>query len=503
MLLGQGKVTRSNRLYALAASAAMLSVAAPAGVPALAANPVTTPAPVSVDPARLSGLADFVDGVVAQQIATKDVAGAVVTVVYKGKVLFTRGYGYADLDKRVPVDPVRTMFRPGSVSKLFTWTALMQQVEAGKVDLDADVNQYLDYKIPDTKTHPIKVRDLMSHIAGFGDQSDIISYSADGLIPYTEWLKTSIAMRIWEPETETAYSNYGAALAGYIVERVTGQSFADYAEKHIFAPLDMPSTTFREPLTGSLAGRIATGYKLENGRLVAKPFERLSKVEPAGSSSSTAPDMTHFIEALLNGGQYGKARILKPESVRFLGSDGFKNAPHLPGLAHGFMVFREAGPRMIEHGGNTVDQHSYLLVAPEAGFGMFMSFTGGPGSTEARSELVEAIIGRVFPEKPAPRWTGTEALPPMGAYRSNRRDYSKPVNPKNDLQVSAAGAHAVVIEQGGKKTYWEQIGPRLYEQVTGARDGGPYDRIEFYGPANDPRLSFGSEPHLLYRLVQP
>jgi CubicO group peptidase (beta-lactamase class C family) len=502
MLMGPGKAARANRLHALIASVAALSLVLPAAAPVASASATATP-PDKVDPPRLEGLADFVDGVVAQQIATRDVAGAVVTVVYKGKVLFTRGYGYADIDKRVPVDPMRTLFRPGSVSKLFTWTALMQQVEAGKVDLDADVNRYLDFRIPDTKTHPIKVRDLMSHIAGFGDQSDIISYSADGLISYREWLKTHIAMRMWEPESETAYSNYGAALAGYIVERVSGELFADYVEKHIFAPLGMPDTTFREPLTGSQAARIATGYKLDDGRLVAKPFERLSKVEPAGSASATAPDMSHFIQALLNGGQYGKARILKPESVRFLASDGFKNAPHLPGLGHGFMVLREQGPRMVEHGGNTVDQHSYLLIAPDADFGFFMSFTGGPGSTEARTELVSAIVGRVFPVKPTPRWTGTEALPPMGAYRSNRRDYSKPANPKNDLKVSASGAHAVVLEEAGKKTYWEQIGPRLYEEVTGARDGGPYDRIEFYGPASDPRLSFASEPHLLYRLVQP
>jgi CubicO group peptidase (beta-lactamase class C family) len=483
------------------ASVAVLSFMIPAAVPVVAASPAA-PA-VQIEPARINGLADFVDGAVAQEIATRDVAGAVVTVVYKGHVLFTRGYGYADVERHIPVDPLHTLFRPGSVSKMFTWTALMQQVEAGKVDLDADVNRYLDFKIPDTQSKPIKVRDLMSHTAGFGDQSDILATNLKDLVPYREWIKTHIATRIWEPETEASYSNYGAALAGYIVERVSGEPYADYVERHIFAPLGMTDTSFREPLTGTRAERIATGYRMVDGKFVAKSFELLSKVQPAGSASATAPDMSHFILALLNGGRYGNARILTPASVRFLGSDGFKNAPHLPGLAHGFMVLREQGPRMVEHGGNTVDQHSYLLIAPEADFGFFVSFTGGPNSTNARSELVNAIVGRVFPENSTPRWTGDETAPPMGAYRANRRDYSKPVNPKNDLKVSAAGANAVVIEEEGRKTYWEQIGPRLYEQVTGARDGGPYDRIEFYGPANDPRLSFASEPHLLFRLVQP
>jgi CubicO group peptidase (beta-lactamase class C family) len=486
----------------LVTSAAALSLVTALASP-LAPATAQSSAAADLDQARLAGLPEFVDGVMAQQIATRDVAGAVVTVVYKGKVLFTHGYGYADIDKKRPVDPQHTLFRPGSVSKMFTWTALMQQVELGKVDLDADVNRYLDFKIPDTQSKPIKVRDLMSHSAGFGDQSDIVAPSLDKLVPYRTWMKANVATRVREPGVEASYSNYGAALAGYIVERVSGEPYADYAEKHIFAPLGMVDTTFREPLTGSRADRIASGYKIVDGKFVAKPFELFSDIMPAGSASSTAPDMARFIMALLQGGQLGSARILKPESVAFLGSDGFRNAPHLPPLGHGFMVLREQGPRMVEHGGNTVDQHSYLLIAPEAQFGLFVSVTGGANSTNARTELVDAILGRLFPQQPAPRWTGTETPPPMGSYRANRRDYSKPPEPKHDLIVAAAGPHGVTTELMGRKTYWEEIGPHLYEKVTGSRDGGPYDRLEFYGPAEDPRLSFASEPHELYRLVKP
>lgn len=485
-------------LWTMTLAGALAMLAAP--LPCVMAR---TPASYVIPPARLNGLADFVDGVVAQQIATREVAGAVVTVVHKGQILFTRGYGYADIDKRVPVDPSLTLFRPGSVSKLFTWAALMQQVEAGRVDLDADVNQYLDFKIPDTKTRPIKVRDLMSHIAGFGDQSNIMADKIENLVPFRDWLKANIPMRMWEPETEVAYSNYGAALAGYIVERVSGEAFSDYAEKHIFQPLGMLDTTFREPLTGRLAGRVATGYRMVDGQLHPKPFELIGKVEPAGSSSASAPDMARFIMAMLNDGQLGAARILSVSSVRFLEADGFKNAPHLPGLGHGYMILRETGPRLVEHGGNTADQHSYLLLAPEADFGFFMSFTGGASSSRARTELDEAIIGRVFPQQPAPRWTGEESPPPMGAYRSDRRDYSLPVNPRHDLQVAAAGPHALVIQEEGEKSYWEQIGPHLYERVTGAREGGPYEQAECYGTAEEPKLSFSSEPHVLYRLVRP
>ncbi len=470
-------------------------------VPLAAAPRKPAAGAVQIAPATIAALPDFVDGVLAQQIATRDVGGAIVTIVYRGKVIFTRGYGLADAERGIKVDAQRTMFRPGSVSKLFTWTALMQQVEAGKVDLDADVNRYLDYKIPDGKFKPITVRDLFSHAVGFGDQSNITVDDAAGLTPYREWMKKNIAMRVREPGDEISYSNYGAALAGYIVERVSGEPFADYTEKHIFKPLGMADTTFREPLDAAHAPRMAKGYKLENGRLVAKPFEFYSIIMPAGSATTTAPDMTRFILMMLSDGKLGNAQILKPQSVRFLESDGLRNAPDLEGFAHGYMVLRQAGPRIVGHGGNTMDFHSELAIAPEAQFGFFVSYTGGPGSYPARTELMNAIIGRVFPQTPAPRWTARRDVPPLGAYRSNRQDYSQPPLPEYDLKISAEGDHGIVIERAGAKSYWEQIGAQVYEQVTGARAGGPYDRIEFYGPADDPRMSYASEPHVLYRLV--
>jgi CubicO group peptidase (beta-lactamase class C family) len=377
----------------------------------------------------------------------------------------------------------------------------MQQVEVGKVQLDAPVEQYLDYKLPANQSRPIRVRDLMSHSAGFGDQSNIFVKSQAELIGFGKWMKTNPAMRVREPGLEISYSNYGAALAGYIVERVSGEPFNDYVERHIFGPLGMQDTTFREPLPPRLAGRVATGYKLDHGRFVAKGFEFSGNIAPAGASSATASDMARYIVAMLNGGASGSARILRPESVRLLESDGFKNAPHLPGLAHGFMVSREQGPRMVEHGGNMVDQHSYLLLAPAADFGFFVSFTGGTKSSDARTELVSAIIGRLFPEAPAIRWQGVMASAPMGAYRANRRDYSKPADPKYDVVVSVAGPHGLTVRRNGEETYWEQTGPKVFEEVTGAREGGPYERLEFYGPPSDPRLSFATEPHELYRLV--
>ncbi len=467
--------------------------------------PAARTAAVTIDPARLAGLAEFVDGIMAQQIATREVAGAVVTVVSKGKVLFSRGYGYADIDRKIPVDGEKTLFRPGSVSKLFTWTALMQQVEQGKVKLDDPIDKYLDFTIPTNgQTRPILVRHLLDHSPGFEDLGGITTDDVSGLIPLDTFLKDpkNIPTRVREPGVETSYSNYGSAIAGYIVQRVSGEKFADYIDKHIFGPLGMKSATFREPLTGDRAANMANGYKLVDGKLVAKPFELYSNIMPAGSVSATGPDLARFMLAHLGNGRLGNVQILKPETMRLMRTDLTRNAPALQPMAHGYMVVREQGPRLIGHGGNTADFHSYMVLAPEADFGFFVSTTGGQGSYGGRTELMNAMIGRVFPVAPAPRWTGT-AAPTVGAYRTNRRTYSDPPRPEFDIKVSADGAHGLITDAGGTKTYWEQIGPEIYEQVTGARQGGPYERLQFYGPAGDRKMSFSSQPHVLFRLVKP
>lgn len=465
------------------------------------ARPAST-TPAAAD-SRLAGLADFVDGVVAGQIASRQVAGAVVTVVADGRVVLTRGYGFANVARQVPVDGERTLFRPGSVSKLFTWVALMQQMERGRVDMDADVNRYLDFRIPDFQGAPIRVRDLMSHSPGMSDIGGFLFQSADAITPYQQWIKAHVPQRLWAPGTEIAYSNYGAALAGYIVERVSGEPFPDYVERHIFAPLGMTSTTFREPLPAALAGRMADGHKLVDGQLVPTPYEFISSIMPAGSASASAPDMARFMLALLGGGALAGKRILRPESVALLESDLRANVPGLPGMAHGFLVEREAGPRMVGHAGNTVDFHSDLVIAPERGIGFFISFTGGKESGIARTELRNALIGRLFPQAPAPRYAGTAAPPPAGIYRPNRRDYSAPPEPDADIKVETRDGRIVTVTTAGRTVAFAQIAPDEYEEITAARAGGPYDRIKFYGDAKDPRLSFASMPYETFHLVGP
>ena len=460
------------------------------------------PTPPSAVPVEPSGLAAFVDGAVAQEIASRDVAGAVVTVVQDGRILFSRGYGFRDPDRTVPVDGLDTLVRPGSISKLFTWIALAQQVERGKVELDAPIGRYIDFDVPTIGDRPIRVRDLFSHSPGLSDVGDFIRRPPTLPEPYADWLKAHVPTAAWEPGTEVAYSNYGAALAGYVVERTSGEPFADYVERHVLQPLGMDSTTFRDPLPPAMQARMAAGFTLEQGRYVGQPPEYISAIAPAGSLTSDGRDMARFMIAMLDPGPKGAGRVLSPASLALLKSDSRANAPDLPGMAHGFLVYREGGPRLIGHAGKTIDFSSDLVLSPETRTGVFIAMTGGQDSGKARTDLSNLIVGRLFPQRPAARWTGEAAPPPLGSYRGNRRDFAQPADPTTDLKVTMPAPHRILIDNKGVLTAWDQIATTVFERVTGVPVGGPYDRIQFYRTDAGARMAFASQPYMTYHLVE-
>ncbi|MHB9880538.1 serine hydrolase domain-containing protein [Pacificimonas sp. ICDLI1SI03] len=469
---------------------------------ALAAQPATETAVAEVDATRLAQLPAFIDTMVADQLENSEVAGAVVSVVNDGEVIFNKGYGYQNIEAGTPVNPDATLFRPGSVSKLFAWTALMQQVEQGKVDLDADINEYIDFEIPRNGFEPITVRNLFSHTPGMSDVGGIIVRDPKDVLEFEEWIKARVPRRVWAPGVETAYSNYGSAIAGYIVQRVSGESFEDYVERHIFQPLGMDNTTVREPFdTPEMKANLATGYRVEDGKMIPQDPEYVGNILPAGSSSSTGADMAKFMMAMVNGGELNGNRILQPETVQMMQGNLSSFTDNLPGMAYGFMVYRDEGPRLIGHGGNTGDFHSDLVIAPDLDLGYFISMTGGEGSSEARTVLKRAIEGFLFPQQPAPRWDGEEETAPLGRYRSNRRDFGRPVNPEYDTIVTSLGEGRIEIKGYDDTSTWERIGPHLYEKVTDVPEGGPYDRVEFYDTPRGPRMAYGSSPYTAYHYV--
>ncbi len=419
----------------------------------------------------------YMDGIVPQQLARNNIAGAVVLVVKDGKVLFQKGYGFSDVEKRTPVSAQNTLFRPGSISKLFTWTAVMQLQEQGKIDLDRDVNDYLDFKIPSHYSKPITMRNLMTHTGGFEESlRDLLIKSTTTPMSLRAYLTTHIPTRIYPPGVTPAYSNYGAALAGYIVQRVSGMPFNDYVEKNIFEPLGMKDTTFRQPLPASLAPMMSQGYPLASGP--AKPFEVITPY-PAGSVATTAVDMSHFMLAHLQQGEWNGVRILQPQTVQLMHSPQFAVDPDLEHMCLGFYEETRNGHRIIGHAGDLEYFHSDLHLIQDANVGFFVSYnSAGRGEISPRTVLFQSFLDRYFPYTipPATRQPNADADAKLvsGEYISSRRETTSILSffwMLNDDKVSP-GKNGTITTAGMKgedqvpKT-WQEIGPLLYREKYG------------------------------------
>jgi CubicO group peptidase (beta-lactamase class C family) len=419
----------------------------------------------------------FLDGFMPMQLERENIAGAVVLVVKNGAVFFAKGYGYSDVDKKIPVTADATLFRPGSISKLFTWTAVMQLVEQGKLDLDRDINGYLDFQIPAKFGKPITLRNLMTHTPGFEEQiKDLINEEGAPISPLKQHLSQHIPERIFPPGTTPAYSNYGASLAGYIVERVSGRPFNDYVAENIFKPLGMTRSTFVQPLPPDLKPLMSSGYNLGSGK--AKPFEIIEEA-PAGALAATAADLARFMIAHLQDGKFENAQILRPETAQQMHSRQFGLVPELNGMCLGFYEESRNGHRIIGHGGDTIYFHSDLHLMPDAGLGFFVSYnSAGKGELSPRTALWEHFLDRYFPYTPPkaekPSTADADARSVAGYYLSSRRSES------TFLKVGAVEDNVQVVpdENGtikiaafkdfnGQPKKWQEIAPLVYRSVNG------------------------------------
>ena len=419
----------------------------------------------------------FLDGMMPSQLERENVAGAVIAVVKDGHVIFAKGYGYSDMEKRKPVTPDATLFRPGSISKLFTWTSVMQLVEQGKLDLDKDVSQYLDFPIPPAFGKPITLRDILTHTSGYEETArDLFVADAQHLFPLDQYLKNHMPERIFPPFVVPAYSNYATTLAGYIVQRVSGEPFAQYVAEHIYAPLDMKRTTFVQPLPADLLPLMSGGYRKASDK--AQPFEFVEAF-PAGSVSTTALDMCNFMIAHLQDGKFGDKQILRPETAKLMHSRLFGTDDRLNGMAHGFYEETRNGHRIIGHGGDTELFHSDLHLILDSNVGFFVSYnSAGKGEVSSRTILFEKFLDRYFPYNPPPAGKvddpKADAAAVAGLYKASRRSDSSFVHlltlfgetkvfPNDDGTISVADLKA----SSGEPKKFEEIQPFLYREVHG------------------------------------
>lgn len=465
-------------LIAIASSGAFLAL------PSFAQSVAPTPPP----PAQSStatqltqqDVASWADGFMPYALKRGDIAGAVVVVVKDGAVLFQKGYGYSDIAARRPVDPERTLFRMGSTSKLFTWTAVMQLVEQGKLDLDADINGYLDFKIPARAGQPITLRNIMTHTTGFEETlKGLIETDPSRLLTLEAIMKRWTPERIFPAGSTPAYSNYATALAGYIVARVSGQSFDDYMEQHIFAPLGIEHSSFRQPLPKALQPDMSKGYPTASQP--EKPYELIA-VAPAGSLASTGSDMARFMIAHLQNGAYGANRILKPETAQQMHTTALTMIPPLDRMMLGFYENNYNGHRVIAHGGDTQWFHSDLNLFIDDGVGLLVSVNSL--GKEGAAHVIREALFREFSDRYFPGPTATGKVVPgvaaehahlmSGRYEMSRRPQSsffRFLSLAGQVKVAANddGTLDVSFLRGpaGEALKWEEIEPFVWREVGG------------------------------------
>ncbi len=465
----------SAMLLAGAATLALLAGALAAAEESTVASAAPTPPAAALTAADLNA---WLDGYLPYALKTGDIAGCVVAVVKDGQILSERGFGFADVEKRAPVDPKLTLFRPGSVSKLLTWTAVMQQVEQGKIDLDADVNRYIDFKIPSRAGKPVTMRELMQHTAGFEEQAKGI-ISEDPRAPGMEaLLKQWVPTRVFDPGTTPAYSNYGASLAGYIVQRVSGEKFDDYIDKHILEPLDMKHSSFRQPLPKELEALMSKGYPAASQP--PRAFEIVGPA-PAGSLSSSGEDMAHFMIAHLQNGEYKGSRILKPETAETMHNSPLTLLPPLNRMELGFFETNINGMEVIAHLGDTDYFHTSLHLFLKQNVGFYVSFNslGKDGAAgQLRSALFQDFADRYFPVAPPQagvdeKTAAAHAKLMSGAWANSRGSQTSflagigfigqtklGVDKKGDLVVPFPGLN-------GKPRHWIEIAPFVWYDQNG------------------------------------
>jgi len=464
--------------------AAQDAAPAAAETPAAAAPavPEEAVAPANDSSPRLTrtDVETWLDGFMPNAIASADIPGAVVVVVKDGQILYQQGYGYADVAKRTPVDPETTLFRPGSVSKLFTWTAVMQLVEQGKLDLDADVNQYLDFEIPAYDGKPITLRNIMTHTSGTEEKvRGLITANPADSIPLDEYVKL-VPTRIFAPGTTPSYSNYATTLAGYIVQRVSGQSFDDYIDQHLLSPLGMKHSSFRQPLPANLLPLMSKGYK--HGSDETQGFEIVNPA-PAGSLSASGADMGHFMIAHLQNGAFGSNRILQAETARQMHGTALDMLPPLHRMLLGFYEEDVNGRRVIAHAGDTQWFHSDLDLFIDDGVGLFVSFNsaGKEGvAGKLRIALFKRFADRYLPG-PAPdgkvdaETAKLHAQQAAGVYEVSRRTddtFLSLLNLASQAKIQYDGKESIIFngwtDLSGQPIKWREIAPYVWRDVNGS-----------------------------------
>ncbi len=505
-------------------AACVLSFSALAQAPDPApSTPVETVTLGAFEPSREDAVLEaFVDGIVEAHRREHNTPGVTVSVVKDGRVLFAKGYGVADAETGRPVSGQETLFRIGSVSKTFIWTAVMMLVERGEIDLDADVNQYLkDMRVPEAFRTPVTMNHLMAHRAGFEDTFGVFTVRDTSDLSLTSALKAHMPKRVFAPGARTSYSNWGTALAAKIVEDVAGVSFDAFLKSEVLGPLAMSKTTLDGPaiMSERLKTQLSAGHEVKGGAAARADYMEIGPYAPVGGINASASDLAVWMLFHLGEGEQDGVRLMSRGTYRTMQRRAFDDRLAGADLAHGFFSKTYRGYAAYGHGGATSAFYSYMALVPELGLGIFVSQNTTRDRTLV-SELPDLIVdrlagGRSIGETQTGEALALKAKDYEGTYFINRRSFSQfeklfstnatakiAATPEGAILATArgetvrfiplTGAPDIFQDQYGNRIAFGRDGRGRVTHMTDRMGVHSFEKIGFLGSPGTLNITFGA-----------
>ncbi|UQZ36482.1 hypothetical protein C2I18_24875 [Paenibacillus sp. PK3_47] len=416
----------------------------------------------------LTGLEALADDYVKEYIGQHSV-GASVVVVKDGQVVLSKGYGYADVEQQIPVTP-ETVMEWGSISKLTVWTSVMQLAEQGAIDLNEDIRKLLppNFLTKLNYDEPITMLHLMNHNAGFEEYMFDMAYQSPGEVrPLEEGLKLAQPEQIYRPGEVVAYSNYGSSLAAYIVERISGQPFHEYVQKHIFDPLGMKDSIAHSVVEErpELLEHKAKGYFFAGeGRFTQGAWNYMS-MYPNGGNNGTAEDLAKFAMALVPAAGEQSPLFGNPETLDTMLSRSYAAAEDMPGIAHGFWEYPGLH-RTLGHGGNTIAFATNLQIVPEERFAVIV-MANQAGESSIVHGLTKAIVGMREQADVAGLPDVSEVEGRFLAARRPGEGFMKLFPYLTMMSLKPQGADQLQVSLAGMSGSYKEVQPYLYQKVSG------------------------------------
>jgi CubicO group peptidase (beta-lactamase class C family) len=444
----------------------------------------------AIEDARIAALDD---GVLLRHLAATGTPGAIVSIVRDGRLVHAAGHGLADAQTRRPMAR-DTEVRIGSITKTFTWTLAMMEVEAGRLDLDADLNRYLrSYTIPEGPGGPISMRHLMAHRGGFEDSFGVFTHSDRAAMTLAEAIARDAPARVMAAGSRTSYSNWGTSLAALVLSDISGQPTGERIRDRILGPLGMASSSLESPAAMAEArrARLATPHRLEGGRAVPLAWMQLGPHAPSGGLSSTADDMARWMRFHLAGGALDGARLLGPETHARMLTRPFPDRAPAPDLLHGFIGREVGGMPAYGHGGTTEGFQSSMLLVPALGLGVFVSANAVVPGPPLADQIAAGVVRMRRPASPEAPPRAFDPADYASTYLNNRRSFTR-----FEKILGGLGA-AVTVASGDAGTL------RVAGLPTGEAVFRATDHPDLFADDHGAMLAFVREGNRVTHLVEP